>query len=386
MMHPSRRLQKKIVAALAAVITGLLCLLAAPYLKAHLQAVAVLDQVSGTPVPHLLADFVAHPVRVEDLNFTTANGPVRARIYVPTDAPNAPAMVVLHGVHHLGIDEPRLRSFAAALASCGIRVLTPQLPNIADYRISPAGIHTIGESVRWFAQYTGGKPVGVMGLSFAGGLALIAASDPAYTPSIRFVFAVGSQDSMQRVTQYYRTGRDLRPDGTIEILPAHEYGPLVIEYSNLEDFVAQQDITPIRAVLRAHLYEDPAAEKSALAALAPPQRKLAQRLMTENDPVTQSQLAVSEARHIADMLALSPASHLKTFSTPVYLLHGEADNVIPAAESMWMVSELPRKTLRLALISPILSHVDMNKNPTLRDQWHLLHLFALVLHDAETKK
>ena len=85
-------------------------------------------------------------------------------------------MVIFHGVHHLGIDEPRLVAFAAAMASCGIRVLTPELPDIKDYRVSEASVTTIGGSVKWFAAATGG-PVGVMGLSFSGGLALVAAAD-----------------------------------------------------------------------------------------------------------------------------------------------------------------------------------------------------------------
>ena len=88
-------------------------------------------------------------------------------------------MVIFHGVHHLGIDEPRLMGFAAAMASCGIRVLTPELPGIKDYHVSEDSVRTIGESVKWFAAQTGG-PVGVMGLSFAGGLALVAAEDPQY--------------------------------------------------------------------------------------------------------------------------------------------------------------------------------------------------------------
>ena len=97
-----------------------------------------------------------------------------------------------------------------------------------------------------------------MGLSFSGGLALVAAADPAYHPDFKFVFAVGSQDSMARVTDYYQTGRDARPDGTTQVLAAHEYGPLVLEYEHLEDFVPAHDLEPVRAVLRAHLYEDKA--------------------------------------------------------------------------------------------------------------------------------
>ncbi len=130
-------------------------------------------------------------------------------------------------------------SFARAMASCGIRVLTPELPDIKDYHVDSTSIRTIGESTQWFAQKTGG-PVGVMGLSFSGGLALVAAADPLYHKDFKFVFAVGSQDSMGRVAQYYRTGEDARPNGTTELLPAHEYGPLVLEYEYVEDFVPRR--------------------------------------------------------------------------------------------------------------------------------------------------
>ncbi len=375
-------LQKKLSAAIVALIAGLLCLAIGPFARAHMQAIAVLDQVSGHPVPRIVGDFVADPITVKDLTIPAESGFIRARIYLPVSKPNAPALIVLHGVHHLGIDEPRLQSFAAAMASCGLRVLTPELPSIKDYRVGTDSIRTIGESVRWLARSTG-SPVGVMGLSFAGGLALLAAADPLYHPDFKFVLAVGSQGSMGRVTQYYRTGQDARPNGTTEVLPAHEYGPLVIEYEHLEDFVSPPDIAPIRAVLRAHLYEDVASEKSALAQLTPQQHTEAMQLMAASSPATRSQLAASEAKHSGDMAGLSPDSKLHSLTTPVYLLHGEADNIIPSAETLWMASELPSETLQAMLVSPVISHLDINARPTLFDRLCLIHFFALVLHAAE---
>jgi acetyl esterase/lipase len=138
-----------------------------------LQAVAVMREVSGQPVPWVARELTV-PVTTEDFSFPieTATGrqQVRARMYTPQGKPHAPAMVIFHGVHHLGIDEPRMMGFAAAMASCGIRVLTPELPGIKDYHVSQDSVETIGESVKWFAEQSGG-PVGVMGLSFAGGRA-----------------------------------------------------------------------------------------------------------------------------------------------------------------------------------------------------------------------
>jgi pimeloyl-ACP methyl ester carboxylesterase len=377
--------------ALLLCVTIVLGLIAWPFLDAHLEAIAVLQLIAGKPVPKIIGDIVAEPITVEDLNYTVESGPVRGRIYLPmdskTDLPkaNAPALIVLHGVHHLGIDEPRLESFASAMASCGIRVLTPELPDIKDYHVGSNSIKVIGESAGWFAQKTGG-PVGVMGLSFSGGLALIAASDPLYSKDFKFVFAVGAQDDMGRVAQYYRTGQDVRPDGTIEVLPAHEYGPLVLEYERVEDFVPAQDVAVIRAVLRAHLYEDKAVEAEAESHLDARQKAEARDLMDATSLKTKALLARVEAEHTQDMEGLSPGRRLKQIKTPVYLLHGEADNIIPSAETLWMASQLSSETLKAMLVSPVISHIDFeHSQPTLLDQWRLVHFFALVMRAAKSR-
>jgi pimeloyl-ACP methyl ester carboxylesterase len=356
-----------------------------------MQAVAVLKILGGQPVPWLVGKTVAEPIRTEDMSFSVpmASGQtqvVRAREYVPTNKAKAPALVLFHGVHHLGIDEPRLEAFATSMARCGIWVLTPELPDIKDYHVDASSIRTIGESAKWFTGQTGG-PVGVMGLSFSGGLALVAASEPEYRSSFKFVFAVGSQDSMGRVTDYFRTGRDARPNGSVEILPPHEYGPLVLEYEYVEDFVPAADVPAIRTVLRAHLYEDKAAEKSTMEALTPVQRAEAVSLMDTASDKTQGLLAASNERHAGELAGLSPHGRLETLKVPVFLLHGEADNIIPSAETLWMAAELPRSTLKAMLVSPVISHIDFESSqPTWIDQWRLIHFFALVMQAAEAKR
>jgi pimeloyl-ACP methyl ester carboxylesterase len=349
----------------------------------------VLDQVAGKPVPAWIARVTERKVTTQDLNFpieseSGAPETVRARLYLPQGEPDAPALVIFHGVHHLGIDEPRLMAFAAAMASCGIRVLTPELPDIKDYHVGASSVHTIGESAKWFAARTGG-PVGVMGLSFSGGLALVAAGDPLFHPEIKFVFAVGSQDSMDRVSRYYWTGRDVRPDGTMEVLPAHEYGPLVLEYEYLADFVPARDLGPVRAVLRAHLYEDKKSEATASLGLNDEQKREALELMDATSPATRAKIAAVIAQHTSELAGLSPRGKLRALRTPVYLLHGEADNIIPSAETLWMASELPREDLKAMLVSPVLSHLDLDgAKPGAMDQWRLVHFFALILHAAES--
>jgi dienelactone hydrolase len=357
-----------------------------PFVRAQLQAVAVLDLVANKPVPWLLRRLVIEPIHTRDLELPLQSGAIRARLYVPSGNSKAPGVMLLHGVHHLGMDEPRLVGFASAMASCGLQVLTPELPDIKDYHVGAGSITRIGESAEWMAQANGNRAVGVLGLSFSGGLALLAAANPQFRPSIKFVVAVGSQDEMSRVAEYYRTGEDARPDGTEETLPPHEYGALVLEYEHLEEFVPAGDLKAIRAVLRAHLYQDAQGETAALGRLTPAQAAEADQLMNTSSPGTRAALARAEARHIQDLAGVSPHGHLAELTTPVYLLHGEGDNVIPSAETEWMEAELPSETLKAALISPVLSHMNLDgAGPTAMDHVRLAHFFAKILHAAEVE-
>lgn len=378
-----KRLGWKRIGAVFAVGLILLGFVTWPIARAHLQALTILRLVSGQPVPKLLSAVIEEPVESKEIEFPAGGAMVRARIYLPRNHAHAPALMVLHGVHHLGMNEPRLMSFAAAMASCGLQVLTPELPNIKDYHIDADSVRTIEDSSQWFAARTG-SPVGVMGLSFSGGLALVAAADPMYAPDFKFVFAVGSQDEMSRVAQYYLTGRETRPDGTVEELSPHEYGALVLEYEHLDDFVPANDVAAVRAVLREHLYENKQAELAALNQATATQRAEAVALMDTNAPKTRARLATAEMLRRKEMDGLSPHGILKTMTTPVYLLHGEADNIIPSAETLWMANELPRKTLHAALVSPVLSHLDLDgAKPGVWDELRLVHFFALVMQAAE---
>jgi hypothetical protein len=51
-----------------------------------------------------------------------------------------------------------------------------------------------------------------------------------------------------------------------------------------------------------------------------------------------------------------------------------------------MANELPKAALQEVLVSPVLSHLDLDgAKPDGWDQWKLVHFFALVMHAAERK-
>jgi pimeloyl-ACP methyl ester carboxylesterase len=139
-------------------------------------------------------------------------------------------------------------------------------------------------------------------------------------------------------------------------------------------------------VLEAHLYENKPAEEAAMQRLTPAERAQALALMDSTSDATHKRLAEDEVRHIAEMEDLSPHGHLQHLTVPVYLLHGQADNIIPSVETLWMAQELPGRSLQAMLVSPVLSHLDLESTrPGPLDEWRLVHFFALVLHATGTK-
>ena len=228
-----------------------------------------------------------------------------------------------------------------------------------------------------------GQQVGVLGLSFAGGLSLLAASDPQFEPYIRFVVSVGAHDDLERVSEFLITNAIPRPDGTTLQMAAHEYGPLVLIYSHVEDFFPPADLTAARETLRLLLWEQvDESRKQAERLSAPSWQKMDLLYKHDVDALT-GEMKQAILRHHAEMSPVSPHGHLDSLHVPVFLLHGAADNVIPPSELLWLQHDVPAKVLKGALISQAISHVSMEGEPSFSDKFRLIHFMAQVLEMAD---
>jgi dienelactone hydrolase len=302
---------------------------------------------------------------------------------VPRGVTDAPGILLVHGVHHLGVDEPRLVRFARALAESGILVMTPEIRELADYHVDPRSIATIGEAARRLRERAA-RPVGVIGMSFAGGLALLAAADARFAPDIKFVVAVGAHDDLGRVSRFFATGSIARPDGTLLTMRAHDYGPMVLVYSHVDDFFAEGDVPFARSALRAWLWEDRDGARAHAASMSPEGRARMDLLFGGHVDALAAALLDVIARRGTEMGPVSPRGRLGSIHVPVYLLHGAGDSVIPSTETLWLAREVPPAELRDVLVSPALVHVELDGDPTLADRWSLVHFMADVLEEAQS--
>jgi len=350
----------------------------------HFRAAAILLRVQTPQHPGALANLSAHPIEEVLTEVPTPSGPIRARLYIRKDNHrlNAHGLVLVHGVHRLGIDEPRLVAFARALSSSGIRVLTPELLSLADYHVDRSSVDLIGYSACAISAQLGQK-VGVLGLSFAGGLSLLAAADPRFAPCMSFVVSVGAHDDLERVSQFLISNTIERPDGTTLHMTAHEYGALILIYSHPEDFFPPADVPAARETLRLLLWEKVDESRKQAERLSPSSRQKMELLYNHQVEPLAEELRQSIARHRAEMAPVSPHGNLAALQIPVLLLHGAADNVIPSSELLWLQRDVPPKALKSALISRAISHVALGGEPSLADQWKLVHFMAQILELTE---
>ncbi len=324
----------------------------------------------------------SHAVDVQEITVPTTDGPVRSRLYIPVGVARPEGMVLFHGIHHLGIDEPRLMNFARAAASNGFAVLTPELAALVDYHVDAASIRTIGESTAWLQQRLGTGPETVVGVSFAGGLSLLAACNPEYAPHFRSLVLMGAYDNLERVVTFLATSEAELPDGSKEPYRAHDYGAAVFVYSHLDQFFSPADLAVAHDALRDWLWEKPYDAEALFPKLSLEGRTTMEILITRQIERLRPKLLQAIRADEPELTAISPEGKLKALHTPVFLLHGSTDDIIPSTETLWLEREIPKPYLRSALITRAFSHVDPEKGAAWTDQIRVVEFLAGVLRAA----
>lgn len=344
------------------------------------RAAQFLGRISQTPAASASTS-AESSLAIRDLTIAGERGPIRARLYFRADRPRGAGIVVAHGVHYRGIDEARLTPFVRALAESGLVVLTPELAELADYRITPASVSVIQSSVAYLASdraHVDGERVGLLGFSFAGGLALVAAEAPETARRLSFVTSVGGHHDLRRVLRFLIHDEIETPTGVVRS-PANEYGLVVLIYGNLERFVPAVDLEPMRSGFKAWLQEDRTrARELAKLRTTPEANELWQLLETQRLQTLAPQLDALLESQRAQLASLSSAGHLRGLGLPVYLLHGSHDTVIPPSETDSAGLELSA-TDHEALVSPLLEHVEIAHSASYADKLALVSFMAHML-------
>ena len=345
----------------------------------YLRAAAFVIRAAGVQgVARSVADSQTVAVREGRVAVRTRSGDVPARMYTPATVSERRILLV-PGVHAAGVDEPRLDGFARNLASLGHPVLTVGPPDLARYRITPQSTDVIEDAARWWMAE--GGSIGIVGISFGGGLSIVAASR---IPETAWVLSFGGHGDLPRTLQYLCTG--LEPGGTRR--PPHDYGVVIILLGVAPLVVPPSQVAPLRnAILTfleaSHLdmVDKPAASRvferarAEAAALAEPARTY-MLWVNARDVAKLGQALLPHVSALGGDPSLSPARSAPP-RAPVYLLHGADDNVIPAVESSLLERDLERRGgTAFQLATPLITHAEVDRAPTAAEIWQLVRFWA----------
>ena len=375
---------------------GALVFISRPY--AHgLTFVVRVAEMHGTA--RTIADLDTVHVQERDITIPTTGGAMRARAYEPP-APHRAALLT-SGLHAAGIDEPRLVRLARQLSAGGVTVVTPDIPELSRFEITPAITDAIERAAGWLAMESGlaqQGPVGLMGISFSGGLSIVAAGRPSLAGHVAYVFAFGGHDDLPRVLRYLCTGSEPYPTHELGIqsdrpfvLAPHDYGVAVILIATADRVVPKAQAAPLREAVRRYLLAsalDSNVDKAAAAREFDALKQLARtmpepsatllRYVNERDVIHLGRRLLPYVGVSAADAALSVSKSPKP-SVPVFLLHGTEDNVIPSLESEYLAQDLRGHAPIRLLLSGLISHAEADRPVHLGDVMQLAGFWGDLL-------
>jgi dienelactone hydrolase len=307
-----------------------------------------------------------------------------------------------------GIDESRLVGMAEDLAASGYRVLTVAPPDLRRFRITPANTDVIEDAARWAAAQPALAPdgrIGMIGISFSGGLSVVAAGRSALRERVAFVLSFGGHGDLPRVMRYLCSGNaPPQPDlsasrayvtgaDEVRIHPPHDYGVAVVLLGLADKVVPPEQVEALREGIEIFLLgssltivdmaraeREFARARTYAAALAEPARTLLgyvnDRAVEKLGPIL---LPVVEAvANTSGSEALSP-DRAPPPAAPVFLLHGADDNVIPSVETVLLAAFLRGHTPVHALLSGLITHAEVDRSPSSLEVWRLVRFWRTLM-------
>jgi dienelactone hydrolase len=381
----------------SALVVLLLIFVATPYVDA-LALIARAAGMAGTVGE--IGEWRARPIAAGGIEkIPTRHGDVDGRLYRPAEGSVRRSVTLVPGVHMDGIRETRLVALAQDLAEAGYEVLTVASPDLQRFMITPRNTDIIEDAAKWLAAREPDRQIGMLGISFSGGLSIVAAGRPELRDKVAFVMSFGGHGDLPRVMRYLCSGNvppmpplgeataDVAGAEHVAIHPPHDYG-VAVGLLGLAEYgiVPADQVEPLRKGILTFLLASSLTLVDRAQAEAEFERARAYALtlpepsrtyMTYvNDravdklgpvllPYVEQLSEASAAPALSPERAAAPAA-------PVFLLHGAEDNVIPSVETVLLANYLRGKTEVHAVLSGLITHAEVDKSAAAIEVWRLV--------------
>jgi dienelactone hydrolase len=375
------------------VVAAMLAYLAVPYVRAASLFVRVAHL--GGHVEEFAADHARAVTVLPPHMVPVRGGMVPAQFYRP-DGRTSRTVLLIPGIHSMGINEPRLTALARDLAGSGVLVMTLALPDLQRYQLTTQSTDVIEDAVGWMTSRADLAPdgrIGLIGISFAGGMSLVAAGRPSIRDNLSYVVSFGGHADLPRVLHYLATGEQTQLPG-IRAVPPHDYGVAVILYQFADQgIVPAEQVAPLRKGIETFLYASQLTlvDMNQANATFEQAREYAKTLpepartyMTYVNDRNVKKLGPALLPYLkatgVDSPTLSADRSPSVPAAPVFLLHGSEDSVIPTAESVLLADYLRSRGVEVhLLISELITHAEVDRGAAAADTWRLIAFWANVL-------
>jgi hypothetical protein len=289
-------------------------------------------------------------------------------------------------------------------------VVTVAAPDLTKFKVTAAVTDVIEDAVKWTSEQpqfrTDGK-IGIVGISFTGGLSIVAAGRASIRDRVAFVMSFGGHGDLSRAMHYLASGEVL---GDLEaakrssavagaehvgVHPPHDYGLAVTLLNLVGQVVPPDQVAALSKGIDGFLLA------SSLAVTDPPksvpvfeEMKQYQETLPEpsrtymqyvNDRAVDKlgpilMPVIERLKNHPDMPALS-AERATPPTAPIFLLHGVDDSVIPSVETVLLAEHLRGKADVTGLLSGLITHAEVNRTPGALEVWRLASFWRAIMRE-----
>jgi hypothetical protein len=248
--------------------------------------------------------------------------------------------------------------------------------------------------------------LGMLGVSFSGGLSIVAAGRPSIAHKVAFVVSFGGHRDLGRGMHYLCSGeaqgdlararqsRAVLGADHVQVHPPHDYGVAVVLLTLADRVVPIDQVealshgidgfllaSSLDMVDKPRALQEFARMRDYAASLPEPSRTLMgyvnDRAVDKLGPVLLP-IADQLKDHPA-MPSLSPERAPAPPRAPVFLLHGADDNVIPSVETVFLGEYLERRARVHGLLSGLITHAEVNRTAGATEVWRLASFWKQVM-------
>ncbi len=308
------------------------------------EATHLLQDIDAAGGPSTLKQTTPSPRR-STLRYAVAERPGLADLYAPGQAAGG-ALVLVPGFTEAGKDDRRVVELARSLARARFTVLVPEVPGSRELRVRLEDRQTIADALRFLKEQRpeiAQRGVGVVAISYAAGLAMLASLELEEATRPDFLVGLGGYYDTTAVVTFATTGRYRAPGE----LAWRRGRPLasakwIFLASNAAVLSDAEDRRRLQALGRECFYDcDP--DVAALARDLGPEGRSLLALITNDDPARVPELLKDLPENVATRLrGLSlKGRDLMPLAGRLILIHGRLDPLIPFSESQALAQAVP---------------------------------------------